>query len=141
MSISRFFERELNAPLKNVRWSWGPWTPKATCIFVSGSTSFGLSTASGMRSFSDALQPPALIALDAWSERTTSNGSIRQGARAFCIVCQAKDPGATPKTIDSFETSLLQGRRVVTRDGNTYLEVTRISDLVTTAGNRSGSGK
>ena len=49
---------------------------------------------------------------------------IQQGAKAFCVVCRAKDPKATPKAIASFdETPPLQGRRVVPQDGNLYLEV------------------
>lgn len=58
-------------------------------------------------------------------EREDHIERIRQGARAFCVVCRAKDPEATPKSIDSFETSVLPGRRVVYKDGNLYLEVSQ----------------
>ncbi|MDE0192916.1 MAG: hypothetical protein OXQ90_16300 [Gammaproteobacteria bacterium] len=127
MSISGFFEHELNAPLNNVRWSWGAvdgegnvylrvWENEFRCI-------------DGKRHALILRRPgggDAHRRRPGRREREDHVERIVHGAKAFCVVCRAKDPEATPKAIASFDkTPPLQGRRVVPQDGNLYLEIGR----------------
>lgn len=126
MVISRFFEHELNAPLKNIRWSWGAMDGEGNVYLRVWEDEF--------RSIDGKRHALVLRRLRAGDVRLGRQGRreradhverIRHGAKAFCVVCRAKDPGATPKSIDSFETSVLRGRRIVTKDGNLYLEISQ----------------
>ena len=125
MSISGFFEHCLKARLKNVRWSWGAMDDEGSVYLRVWEHEFR--SIDGKRHALILRSPDASDARPGRPgrrERENHVERIRQGAKAFCVVCRARDPWATPKSIDSFEPSPLPGGRIVTKDGNLYLCIT-----------------
>ena len=105
MSISAFF-RELGAPLKNVRWSWGARRSKDGVVF--------LRVWQDRKRFEDGRTFYLLDGRDdenradpGYRERQQHIESVRSGARCYLIMCTVKDPDARPRSIQDFNSSEL----------------------------------
>ncbi len=121
MSITTLFKR-LGAPLKNARWSWGSegvggliflrvWqgeTIKVDSKLCVRLTDRALFEGQGNLGY---------------EERKKHIARIREGAPAYCIFCQPKDPSAEPKTIEAIiDTHLFPGLSLVEHQGDVWLE-------------------
>jgi hypothetical protein len=126
MSITRFFE-SLGAPLANSRWSWGARRPSDGAMF--------LRAWEDRRQMFDGIPHMMLdhragTEIDGrnlgYRERRKHIEAIRRGAPCFLIVCKAVDADSSPRKILSFNSqTLLQGGRLLERDGCTWIEVVR----------------
>ena len=117
MSITDFF-KSLNAPLKNPRWSWGALSEDERKVYLRV-WHHEIEDENGTRYV-------PLIRGDkrklGYRERLRHAQLIEEGVEAYCIVCKAADPRASPKRIRSIDKQPVRAT-LVRRDGNAYLQL------------------
>ena len=60
-----------------------------------------------------------------YKERLKHVALIGDGARSYCIQCDAKDPSAKPREIDDFDAkSVFIGGELIDHEGDSWLELT-----------------
>lgn len=115
-SISSFFKKTLNAPLRNARWSWGAVNLTTGQLF--------LRVWDDERDTIDG-EPCILLQANEWGssspgrpEREHHVELIRNGIQAYGVVCSAEDISPTDhRTIQTFDTeTLLKFGRLVGKD-------------------------
>lgn len=125
MSITRFFAKQLNAPLANGRWSWGAQCPSGGIYLRVWADEF--KSMDGKRwarltrqsAFADRSSHPG------WAERKRHVAVVAGGAKAYAVVCRAKDPKAATRQIASFKRDavLVGGTVRVDSHGDHWLEI------------------
>jgi hypothetical protein len=127
MCISALFAR-VEAPLNNVRWSWGAVRPADGAVFL--------------RVWQDdqtMLDGKYYVRLTAnqvfavndpdnygYQERLMHVELVRNGARLFMIMCRARDPQAHPRQIAGFDRrELFVGGEWIEWDGEIWVELSR----------------
>lgn len=123
MSISQFFQK-LNAPLKNKRWSWG------SVRLVDGAVIlrvwFDQKTRIDDRDFVRLTHHEKFIGREhhsGYKERIEHVELIRSGHTCYLVICTAKDPEASPRTIKCFkEREIFVGGELIEKDGDTWIE-------------------
>src|SRR2546428_327251 len=111
-SISRFFE-QLDAPLKNVRWSWGAERPRDGAVFL--------------RVWDDETRSEGgqriVQVLGDWGtdrpgykERLRQLDRVRAGRDCYLVFCHTDEPDEKPRTIKSFDgQNVYRGGRLTER--------------------------
>ncbi|MHB8509209.1 MAG: tetratricopeptide repeat protein [Candidatus Dormibacteria bacterium] len=119
-SISALFDY-LDAPLKNIRWSWGAERARDGVVFLrvwdnelrseNGSTMVEvLGREGGNR--------------PGYRERQQQLGNVRAGRNCYLIFCHTDDPKASPWTINTFEArNVYRVGRLTERGGEVWAEV------------------
>ncbi len=118
MSITAVF-KELGAPLRNQRWSWGAESKDGFQIYL--------------RVWEDEIEADGnerFVNPLGWDDRARHGlnererhvEQIRQGAEAFCIVCRARDVSASPRSILSFNKTPIPAE-LVRRKNRDYLRL------------------
>lgn len=126
MVISKFFAT-LNAPLKNIRWSWGAFRPSDGTVFLrvwndrtielNGRTYVQL-THLGKYGDERGLKNPG------YAERLRHVQMIRGGAKLFLIVCTPVTPHGSPRKIREFsEEFLYEGGNPINYNGDSWVEI------------------
>lgn len=130
LSISKFFESKLGAPLRNARWSWGAFNPTTKDLFL--------------RVWNDEHQVIdgrhyVMLMGPKWKspgvhERHQQINAIRGGALTYAVFCTASDPTSGTRSIESFDPSTL-GRinSVIDVNGAVYGEITEFVDIADTS--------
>lgn len=125
MVLSKLFEK-LGAPLKNVRWSWGAvrsdggvvlrvWQDR--CVKHDGALFVQLTHLEKYGSDQSSAGP-------GYSERLEHVQRLRDGAKAYLVMCLAIDPAQSPREIKSFNKSdVFIGGRLADIDGDTWIEL------------------
>ena len=130
MTLARFFEQRLGAPLRNSRWSWGAVSPSTGDVYLRvWDDEFRMVAGRRCVRLVDPHDPAqrtgAGRAHPGAREREAHVQAIRRkGARAFCVILTAVDRPAGPRRMASFlETSLLVGGALVEdEEGGVWLE-------------------
>ena len=123
MSMTELFE-SFEAPLKNVRWSWGAVDDKGTVFLRQWSTD--LVVEGGVESVvvARAHRPDDQANLG-WQERKRHLDAVEDGAKCFIVVCEAKDPEARPRQVKAWRDEVLVGGELQRRsDGSTHVLIT-----------------
>jgi hypothetical protein len=123
MSLAQLFKK-IEAPLANQRWSWGAKRIDGSVV---------------LRVWQDQKEKidEKWHMLVSHHERYTDNEenlgyqerlshmeTIKNGAKCYMIMCLAKDPGASPRSIKSFnDKDIFVGGGIVEHNGNTYVEL------------------
>lgn len=125
MNQKTLFER-LEAPLGNVRWSWGAVRQRDGAVFLRvwqdecrkfDNRLFMRITEHDYFSKND---PTNL----GWQERLKHVELIRKGSLSYMIMCVAEDMNATPRKVQSFNKEVVfRGGHLVEHDGETWLEL------------------
>ena len=124
MGHAELFDR-LGAPLQNVRWSWGSvraadgsvvlrvWQDETRT--VDGKTVMRLTHHEAFQDRPDNL---------GYLERLRHIELLRDGAPCVLLMCRAKDPNASPRTIDSSSRpSVFLGESLVEIEGDTWIHL------------------
>ena len=141
LSISKFFDIKLNAPLKNIRWSWGAEHNDQDIIVlrvwgkelrnfeldgeqVKGYYVGGASLYAGHKFFEDDTRAGT-------NERRRHVEAIEQGSLCVMVVCQAKDYSADKWEIERYnDKSVFIGSKLVTNElGQKFVVVDKRLDL------------
>ncbi|HUD43162.1 MAG TPA: HNH endonuclease [Dokdonella sp.] len=136
MRINAFFKDVLNAPVANVRWSWGAADERTRRVFL---RLWRMDIANW-----DGGQVIRVLGnrntnRPGWNERARHLELIRDGYQAYGVVCDKDSPEAG--VIRDFDRdSLLHLGRVVDRDGMVYLEIAGIAPVYTIAVPADSSG-
>ena len=122
-SPSEFFRR-LGAPLVNVVWSWGAVRASDGVVILRVWQDRERKVAGKWYTM---LTHHAVFADDpgnlGWQERLGHLAKIRDGAQCYLVMCEAKDVGASPRTIKSFnDRDLFVGGALVEMDGDWWIE-------------------
>ena len=123
MSISEYFRR-LGAPLVNHMWSWGAMRAPDGAVFlrvwqdrerkIDGRWYTMLTHREKF-----AADPGNL----GWQERLRHVERLREGARCYLVICEAKDVDASPRSIRSFnDQELFVGGKLVEIDSDWWIE-------------------
>ena len=123
MSLTDLFKK-LEAPLANQRWSWGSTRPDGSVV---------------LRVWQDSKEKidekwHMMIAHDVkytdneenlgYQERLGHIEQIKNGAKCFMVMCLAKDSGASPRAIKSFnQKDIFVGGKITEYRGNIYIEL------------------
>ena len=122
MSPSAFFKR-LQAPLLNVQWSWGAMRPDGTVILrVWGDETDKV----GDKRFVRLMNHRRFrgTANNGYNERVRHVATIKAGADAYAVMCNAVDPGAEPREIKSFDDrSLIRLGEIREIEGDEWAEM------------------
>ena len=124
MSLSGLFE-SLGAPLVNVRWSWGAVRATDGAVF--------LRVWQDQCKKIDGLNYARILSTSAYAGREDNPGYverlnhialIREGAVTYMIMCRAKDPGATPRSIASFNREyIFASGKLIEHEGYVWLQL------------------
>ena len=126
MSITRFFDKELNAPLKNSRWSWGAVSVSGGAVYLRvWADEFETRDAkrwarlTRRAAFVDRPNHPG------WLERKEHVLMVVEGAKSYAVVCRAKHPSGSPRQIASFNKKQVLVGGAVRTDccGDHWLEI------------------
>lgn len=137
MRINAFFKEVLNAPVANVRWSWGAVDERSRRVFL---RLWRMDIANWEGSQVIRVLGSRNTNRPGWNERARHLELIRGGYRAYGVVCDKDSPEAG--VIRDFDRdSLLQLGRVIDKDGMVYLEIAGIAPVDTFAvtGNSPGT--
>ena len=125
MTLTGLF-KYVGAPLANSRWSWGAVRPVDGAVFLrvwqdevrkSGKRYLARVTAIAHFQGDECNL--------GFAERMRHIELIRQGARSFMIMCEAKDVHASPRAIGKFnEREVFVGGALEEADGEWWLEMT-----------------
>ncbi len=123
MSLTGLFKK-IDAPLANQRWSWGSTRPDGSVV---------------LRVWQDRKEKindkwHMMVAHHEWytdneknlgyQERLAHIEAIKSGAKCYMVMCLAKDPEASPRTIKSFNgKDIFVGGNIIEHNGNTYIEL------------------
>lgn len=137
MTLARFFEQRLGAPLRNHRWSWGAVSPSTGDVYLRvWDDEFEMVGGRRCVRLVEPHDPSHLTgtgrAHPGARERQAHVQAIRRkDARAFGVILTAVDRQAAPRRMASFlETSLLVGGEVVEdEEGGVWLEDAGRCDL------------
>lgn len=125
MSITRFFDKQLNAPLRNPRWSWGAVSDSGEVYLRVWADEFetkdGKPWVRLTRRSAYADKPKHL----GWLERQEHVSMVVGGAKSYAVVCRKKDPNVRPRQIESFNKKQVLVGGAVTTDscGDSWLEI------------------
>ena len=109
LSIARVFA-DLGAPLKNARWSWGAVGPGDTVILREWDTNVALDADGREYVIVGRGERAGARKRAGWTERKQHIARIKDGARCLIVVCKARDPGASSKSIKSVADEMLECR-------------------------------
>ena len=136
MRINAFFKEVLNAPVANVRWSWGAVDERSRSVFL---RLWRMDIADLEGSQVIRVLGNRNTKRPGWNERVRHLELIRGGYRAYGVVCDKDSPEAG--VIRDFDRdSLLRLGRVIDRDGMAYLEIAGIAPVDTIALPRDSAG-
>lgn len=136
MRINAFFKEVLNAPVANVRWSWGAVDERSRRVFL---RLWRMDIANWEGSQVIRVLGSRNTNRPGWNERVRHLELIRGGYRAYGVVCDKDSPEAG--VIRDFDRdSLLHLGRVIDRDGMAYLEIAGIASVDTLAQFRDSAG-
>ena len=124
MSMSSYF-KQLGAPLKNARWSWGALRKDGSLVLrvwqherkqLDGSTYFRVTH---FEKFSDNQDDLG------YQERIDQIQLIEHGAKAFMVMCSVENPEAKPHKVKEFnEDEVFLGGKLLKVGGDFWLEMT-----------------
>lgn len=126
MSISQVeLFRRLDAPLHNIRWSWGSVRAADGAVFLrvwqdrmikrDGRLFFMVTHHEKYLGREEDL---------GYQERLSHVAKVRAGARCYMVMCLAEDVSAVPRKIKSFNRcELFVGGRVLELNGDTWVEM------------------
>jgi hypothetical protein len=141
MCISALF-RQVGAPLKNVRWSWGAVRERDGAVFL---RVWQDETKTINGTLITRLTANQVFAADdpdnyGYQERLMHVQLVQGGASLFVIMCHAEDPKAHPRQIAGFDRrELFVGGEWMERDGEVWVELSRriaIEEARQAAGNQ-----
>jgi len=123
MSMSEYFRR-LGAPLVNHMWSWGAVRASDGAVFLrvwqdreQKIDGRWYTMLTHHEKFED--DPGNL----GWQERLSHVELVRQGAKCYLVMCEAKDVSASPRSVRSFnDRELFIGGKCVEIDGDWWIE-------------------
>lgn len=127
MSLTSFFE-SIGAPLANSRWSWGAVRTDGTVVLrvwqdrTARRHGKFLVQVTHLEKYGDGRGLDNL----GYAERMKHVELIRKGARAYLVMCLAKDPSVhhAPREIKSFNSKeLFVGGSLHAMDGETWIEI------------------
>ena len=123
MSISEYFRR-LGAPLVNHMWSWGAVRPSDGAVFLrvwqDQERRLDGKWCSKLTHYSFFADKPANAG---WQERLSHVERLREGARCYLVMCEAKDVNASPRVIKSFnDRELFTGGELIEFEGDWWVE-------------------
>lgn len=123
MSLTELFKK-VGAPLANQRWSWGAVRPDGAVVLrvwqdrkekINGKWYMMIAHHEKYNDNEENL---------GYQERLSHIERIKRGAKCYLIMCLAKDPEATPRSIKSFNNKdIFVGENVIEYEGNTYIEL------------------
>ena len=125
MTQSEFFKR-LDAPLRNIRWSWGARRSDGALVLriwkdrtkVFDGHPFAMLTHHSK--YAQNQSNPG------YRERNHHVGEIRDGATCFMVLCQVVDPTASPRQIRCFDQdNVYLGGELIERHGNSWIELVK----------------
>lgn len=124
MTLSDFFQR-LDAPLRNVRWSWGAKRESDGAIFLRVWQDECRRLEGSMRV---RVSVPKEVSRNEGKpgreERKEHIAEIRGGAPTYLIMCRAENPGAHPRTIAGFNSSeVFVGGEVIEDGDGCWVEI------------------
>ena len=102
-AISRFFADTLRAPLANVRWSWGSYSPQFDALFLRVWQSELSAEENAVLVFKDRAHDRRL----GQSERNRHRQQMLNGQRAFGILCLAENPRSEQRRIKNYDSETL----------------------------------
>ena len=124
MSVTNFF-KNLGAPLKNTRWSWGAVRGADGAVFlrvwqdrkfIENKAVFMMLT--HHEKYADDSQNLG------YQERLAHVRLVENGADCFMIMCLAEDPEASPRKIKSYNSKeLFVGGELREKDGDVWIRV------------------
>lgn len=138
MKISVFFRDTLGANLVNSRWSWGAVSPDTNRLFLRVWQDH-VQTVGGFQRVS-LLRTSWEGASAGFEERKRHVDMLRNGAEGYGVVCIAKDPTASKRTIKSFDhDSLLKLGQLIKIDDHVYAQITDRVSVNDLARNRTAN--
>jgi hypothetical protein len=123
MSLTELFKK-IDAPLANQRWSWGSVRPDGSVVLrvwqdrkekINGKWHMMVAHHEKYTDNEENL---------GYQERLDHIARVKNGANCYMIMCLAKDPAATPRSIKSFnEKDVFVGENIIEHEGNTFIEL------------------
>lgn len=120
MVISDFFRDVLDAPFRNVRWSWGAERADGVVIFrVWADEVDTLDGGDRAIRLADKGSWGVRDSHPGWRERLRHIGKVQAGAPAVAVLCRKRHPTARPRKIASFDTShVVPLTAIIEKDGD-----------------------
>ena len=123
MTQKDLFER-LDAPLANVRWSWGSVRADGVVFLRVWQDQIRKHEGTLHASVAGRLDDEDEGGSLGYQERLKHVELVRKGAACFLILCQADDVAVTPRKVKDFDReSVFRGGRLVKIEGDWWIEL------------------